>query len=238
MVGEPGWDSHSYAPANGIARILDTSGREVAVLKPIEYILEAWWSPDGSRVLTFAGRHSIDLIDDDVIPEPNRIWDAATGHLIATFTEELNGTVTWSPDGTKIAMHGGIQDQGSPDGVKNVARVFDASTGAVLWSVSDAGTTGSGLAWTPDGVYVLLTRENTICVCDAANGAEVRCLVGHTGSPRSPSVSPDGSRVVTAGREGVARVWDFRSGAEVLTLKCPHHTLLTPAEWSADGTGS
>jgi WD40 repeat protein len=60
-------------------------------------------------------------------------------------------------------------------------------------------------------------------------------LKGHTGSVRAASFSADGTRIVTASSDGTARVWDAKSGAEVLTLK-GHTSLVTAASFSPDGT--
>ena len=51
----------------------------------------------------------------------------------------------------------------------------------------------------------------------------------------SASFSSDGSRVVTSSRDGTAKVWDARSGAEVLTLK-GHAGGVTSASFSRDGS--
>ena len=49
--------------------------------------------------------------------------------------------------------------------------------------------------------------------------SELMTLKGHTDSVCSAAFSPDGSRIVTGSWDQTAKVWDARSGAEVLTLK-------------------
>ena len=51
----------------------------------------------------------------------------------------------------------------------------------------------------------------------------------------SASFSPDGSRVVTASLDRTAKVWDAKSGAEVLTLK-GHTDSVRSASFSPDGS--
>jgi WD40 repeat protein len=51
----------------------------------------------------------------------------------------------------------------------------------------------------------------------------------------SASFSADGARIVTAGADGTAKVWDAKSGAELLTLK-GHLDAVTSASFSADGS--
>ena len=49
--------------------------------------------------------------------------------------------------------------------------------------------------------------------------SDLLTLKGHTGVVDSASFSPDGSRIVTGSVDKTAKVWDAKTGAEVLTLK-------------------
>jgi len=60
-------------------------------------------------------------------------------------------------------------------------------------------------------------------------------LTGHNDRLFDAAFSPDGSRVITAGRDGTARVWDAATGAALLTLS-GHTTYLTSVVYSPDGT--
>ena len=51
----------------------------------------------------------------------------------------------------------------------------------------------------------------------------------------SASFSPDGSRIVTGSFDMTAKVWDAKSGAEVLTLK-GHTRPVASASFSPDGS--
>jgi WD40 repeat protein/DNA-binding SARP family transcriptional activator len=44
-------------------------------------------------------------------------------------------------------------------------------------------------------------------------------LIGHTGSLTGVTFSPDGQRLATSGTDGTARVWDARTGQELLVLR-------------------
>ena len=59
-------------------------------------------------------------------------------------------------------------------------------------------------------------------------------LKGHTRGVYAASFSADGTRIVTWSEDQTAKVWDTKSGAEVLTLK--DRTGVTTASFSADGT--
>jgi eukaryotic-like serine/threonine-protein kinase len=63
------------------------------------------------------------------------------------------------------------------------------------------------------------------------SGRELR---GHNGPVNSVAFSSDGSRLVTGGADGTARVWDTTSGAELLVLNA-HSAPVTSASLSPDG---
>ncbi len=64
--------------------------------------------------------------------------------------------------------------------------------------------------------------------------SELLTLEGHTAYVVSASFSPDGTRIVTGSFDNTARVWDARSGAEVLSLK--GHADISSVSFSPDGT--
>ena len=60
-------------------------------------------------------------------------------------------------------------------------------------------------------------------------------LVGHRGTVTATRFSPDGKRVLTAGQDGSARLWDAETGV-VLQVLSGHLDAIVGAEWSADGS--
>ncbi len=59
-------------------------------------------------------------------------------------------------------------------------------------------------------------------------------LYGHIGTVTSVSFSPDGSRIVTGGRDRTAKVWDARTGTALLELR-GHMGTVNGASFSEDG---
>ncbi len=60
-------------------------------------------------------------------------------------------------------------------------------------------------------------------------------LRGHANRVQAMAFSPDGSRLVTTSWDKTARVWDSRSGTELLTLR-GHTAELHAVAWSSDGS--
>ena len=155
-----------------------------------------------------------------------KVWDAAGGRERLTLKGHVrrSTSVSWSPDGTRLAT-------GSRDGT---AKVWDAAGGRAL--VTLGGHTGmvDSVSWSPDGTRLATgSRDGTAKVWDAAGGRELLALEGHTGGS-SVSWSPNGSRLATGSQDGMAKVWDAAGGRERLTLK-GHTGRSFPCAWSPDG---
>jgi len=72
-------------------------------------------------------------------------------------------------------------------------------------------------------------------VWDAATGASLAELKGHTSVVNSAAFSPDGTRIVTASDDQTARVWDAATGASLAELK-GHADSVYSVAFSPDGT--
>lgn len=161
-------------------------------------------SPDGKHLATAS--------DDGTV----KVWDVATGEELLSFSTQHTGIsifgLAYSPDGTRLAT--ASDDQ--------TARVWDAATGQQLL-VIDHGAPLSGLAFSPDGKYLATAGADAAArVWDSATGQQVLVLTGHSDASRAGSVhpggvigvlfTPDGKRLVTAGADGTARLWDAGTG--------------------------
>ena len=66
----------------------------------------------------------------------------------------------------------------------------------------------TGIAVSPDGQTVLSSSaDHTLILWDTGTGAEVQRLTGHTAAVTTVVFSPDGSKLYTAGLDGVMRVY-------------------------------
>lgn len=76
----------------------------------------------------------------------------------------------------------------------------------------------SGWAISPAGSTLLYWSGNSATLLQA-NGAQPIPLSGHTAPLRCGAFSPDGSRLITDGRDHAAQLWDARNGALLAVLK-------------------
>ncbi len=90
-------------------------------------------------------------------------------------------------------------------------------------TVADDGT--DLVVFSEDGTQLATAAGNTATVWSLATGDQEVCE-GHRGEIESVAFSPDGRRMVTAGADRVARIWNVRS--ETGTVECTDPVVLTP----------
>ncbi len=214
-------------------------------------VKSAAFSRDGTRLVTGGYRQTgQDEQGSLTWTGEVKVWDARTGAALLElkgFKEGVN-SIAISPDGTRI-----ITAAGGPDGWgdKTELKVWDARTGAVLLDLTQEGTEGTGImgytgasvAFSPDGTRFVAggikwkgSLANWATVRDAATGAELFELKGHTGAVQCVAFSPDGTRIVTGGgqQDHRALVWDATTGAALLELK-GHVSAVQCVAFSPDG---
>ena len=143
--------------------------------------------------------------------ETVKLWDAATGKLLATLTghNESVYCVSYSPDGTRLAS-------GSGD---NTAKLWDAATGKELATLIGHMSYINSVAFSPDGTRLASgSDDNTVRIWDVATGKELATLTGHQRSVNSVAFSPNGTRLASGSGDITVKLWDATSGKELATL--------------------
>ena len=131
-------------------------------------------------------------------------------------------TVSWSPDGTKIASAGNGE----------IIEAWDATSGnSLLNIVSGAGIVYS-VVWSPDGTKIASgQKDGTVKIWDATNGNFISSLKGHSAQVNSVSWSSDSKNIVSGSGDKTARVWDVASG-NTATIYRGHSSYINSVAWS------
>jgi WD40 repeat protein len=162
------------------------------------------WSPDSMRIASSS------------IDGSGRVWDLATGELLAsTQTPTLGrGEIAWSPDGTKLA-NVWVEDFRF--------EVWDAETGELLQLLAnpDGKHPLFSLDWSPDGSHLATSSsedENVIRVWDTANWEVSYITSAHPDVVTSVAWSPDGSKIASASYDGIIQIWDAVTGESLTSI--------------------
>ena len=201
------------------ARIWDAaSGKLVHTLEPHgAEVNGASFSGDGAQVLTYSNDGTA------------RVWDAGTGAL----RHRLDHNGAWvrfaafaTPDGTRLVTVANdhllrMWDTTTQEIVREVA--FPTPRGGLgLWSIA-LGSNPSMIA---------LAVDKTAWSTHLDRGKID--LVGHTDIIQSISYNADDTRILTASEDGTVRVWDAKSGDQLLVLS-NHDGGAIGAAFSPDG---
>jgi tetratricopeptide (TPR) repeat protein len=155
------------------------------------------------------------------------IWDSSNGRRVLTLPRrtELDAnpgvaSVTFSPSGKRLATS-----------VGKTVRIWNADTGQEILSLRSREGFVTRLAYNPDGSRLAAaSRNGSVMVWDTVTGETCLTLRGRTGIVHGVAYSPDGRRLVTAaggtnkGGEHLfsdVKLWDARTGQEILTLRGP-----------------
>ena len=134
-------------------------------------------------------------------------------------------SVAYSPDGRRIVT----------GGADHTARVWDAASGKLEFSLEGHSDAVSSVTFSPNGQRILTgSWDRTATLWDAASGAKEFTLEGHTARIFSVAFSRDGQRIVTGSRDQTAKVWDATSGKELFPLK-GHSGAIWSVAFSPDG---
>jgi WD40 repeat protein/predicted Ser/Thr protein kinase len=165
-----------------------------------------------------------------------RIWDAATGALLATcqgHTSKVLG-VSFRPDGAHLVTTSadGTVRQWDVGSGREVEPPYDRHTGEVQAAV-----------YGPDGKWIASAgTDRTVRVWQAMGRQDVAILHGHTGDVAEIAFAPDGRRLASFSHESgrgwvgddTVRVWEVDPHATLPVLR-GHSSYVYPVAFSPDG---
>lgn len=153
------------------------------------------------------------------------VWDLETEEQIAAFacqSSDCPGGVALSQDGS-LVMSGPI--------------AWDVATGMpVPGFVTPTSESGGPVVVLDDAGIVILPNGSTPMIVDLRSGEVLDTLEAHTADVTDIAMSPDHSRIATAGRDGLVRIWELTpAGAEMVLTLAGHSGPAWKVEFSPDG---
>jgi WD40 repeat protein len=198
-------------------------------------------SPDGRLLGTTLGVQATGK-PPGVLSEV-QLWEMETGKLIDALTQNDTGSnygskglPSFSPDGKLLAIptvetplqwdFGAKQTRPLTHVSGNPAyKGFDVQGGSVGFMPDGTGVFDGGpaLAMAPSGaMYAAIisnSSEKDVGLYSAKSLRPLVTLIGHSGVVRHLAFLQNGTRLLSAGEDGVIKVWEVRTGTELLSLK-------------------
>ena len=172
------------------------------------------------------------LLSNGLAQEYAARWNLPEGAKARLGKGRLNNII-FSPDGSRVAIS-------TPIGIW----VYDADTGEAV-SLFSGIQTGEmekflptippeALTFSADAILIASAHGNRIYVWDTATGAAFAMLEEHPDSIKALALSPDSTKLATAGGDWIVRVWEVRTGKYLYSLT-GHPSAVNAVAFSPDG---
>jgi WD40 repeat protein/serine/threonine protein kinase len=138
------------------------------------------------------------------VTEPGgRVWDSSSGRPLSPILRSPHSSIDASDfdAAARLALDSGTD---------HVGRLWDLA-GQVPLLNGPAHFGGYTARYSPDGRKLVIPDAAGVSVWDATTGRMLNWLA-HPGPVLDAAFSPDSNRILTAGRDGAARLWDSGTG--------------------------
>ncbi len=185
----------AYASDDGVARVVDLRTGTRRFTTKVGTGGRVSFSPSGSTVLVSGGAG------------PPRVLDVAKGRAVCRLGDRASAP---SADAVLLANRAVAVRNG-------VAYVWNTRTCRLVHTLGRVGRTAVRVVASPDGMRVAFLSGREARVADPVRG-RLLFRLRHPGDITSVAFSTDGNRIVTGGRDRLARIWNGRTGRLVHEL--------------------
>ena len=174
-----------------VRRHYDAENPPTYLLPPVVTSLD--YSPDG-QLIAVAGFHEVLLHRAD--------GSELVGRLVGLSARIES--VRFSPDGTRLAVTGGLPAR------MGEVQVWDVAQQTLSLSVPVSFDTVYGASWSPDGKYIAFgCADTTLRAIDSQTGEQVVYQGAHDDWALDTVFSVDGKHIVSVGRDQTAKLTEF-----------------------------
>jgi hypothetical protein len=174
-------------------------------------------SPRGDQVVSSSNDNTV------------RVSDTSSFTQVSSITQSnvSGNSAVFSQDGSKILAASG-----------NTAKLYNASTGALLGTFTGHTSTVLAVALSPDGTQALTGSVDTKAMLwSTSTFASTATVTAHTGAVNAVAFSPSGAEFLTASDDTTIRFWQSSNAAPAATAPTINQNGRTvkDAKYSADG---
>ncbi len=200
----------------------------IRVWDPVSGALVSTWQDQGLPYSVAISRDGGRIVVGDIAGTPARLYDGHSGRLVARLLghRQMVYNVAISADDRYIAT-------ASYD---RTVRQWQTEDGLPVGPVIELEVRPTAVAFDPDGTRLAVaTERGEVRIYDRAQGTLLRSFAAHLTWIEDIEWSPDGTRLVTAGRQDhTGKVWDLVGNAPPVLLS-GHADNLIRASFSPDG---
>jgi len=251
-----------FAGLNGILFSYDMENDELSTILESTYsFLCASFSPDGSMVVTSKGDDSLSLVDLKtryelkVVGHRSTVNDAifiSNDRIVSCGSDKtLRLWSKWGTEKLKIDLESEVRTLAlSPDGKTLLAGtengtiyVFDPTDLREIKKMDHHKSPVVSIHFSSDNTLIISSEKdrNTI-VWDSKKYEPLFTLEGHQRTVTGSTILKDGKHIITAGAEGIIRVWKIHEKKKIEKIKLGSSVIqagaLSKSGWIAAVTGS